>query len=156
MDRPCAGPGGAGLCARARAGAAAQPRIIAGSDVPISTYPFQVQPGASTGSFICGGSIRDATHIITAAHCVLPAPRTSPQPAAAFTVGYGSDSLAAQPLEGVASCERADRSTGPSTLDDSYDVAVLTLSDPIDLSGPNAKAIPLVTPLSPRMPAAAS
>ena len=37
----------------------------------------------------------------------------------------------------------------PVTLDDSYDVAVLTLSEPIDLSGPNAKSIPLVNPAQP-------
>ena len=123
-----------------------QPRIIAGSDVPISTYPFQISLRMN-GSFICGGSIRDASHIITAAHCVTNA-ANMPQPAALFTVGYGSESLSAQAVEPVASLS-VPAEYQPLTLDSSYDVAVLTLSNPIDLNGPNAKAIPLVSPDQP-------
>ena len=129
----------------------AQPRIIAGSDVPISTYPFQVSLRQMDGSFICGGSIRDATHVITAAHCVTAVPQRRRMPACVRSrVGYGSAfaRLAVDRWRST-SLERAAAVSAPGGLDESYDVAVLTLSDPIDLSGPNAKAIPFVSPAQP-------
>jgi secreted trypsin-like serine protease len=59
--------------------ATARPRIVAGSATPITQAPFQVAlydpedlvPGQGVfGAQFCGGVIRDATHIVTAAHCV--------------------------------------------------------------------------------------
>ena len=122
----------------------ASPRIIAGSDVSISTYPFQIALYLN-GSFSCGGSIRDATHVITAAHCVTSGPNAPHVPFAApqFQVRYGSDTRdASQARVGVDAISVPSEYT-QLTPDESYDVAVLTLSAPIDLSGPNAKAIPI-------------
>ena len=64
----------AALAAAAAGAQTARPRIIGGSDVPISKFPFQVAV-FGTAAYICGGSIRDATHVITAAHCVTPSGR---------------------------------------------------------------------------------
>ena len=48
----------------------ASPRIIQGTPAAITQYPYQVQIQEG-GSGICGGVIRDQTHVITAAHCVV-------------------------------------------------------------------------------------
>jgi secreted trypsin-like serine protease len=55
----------------------ATPRIVGGSSTTISKYPFQVALLSSRAApddeyqyQFCGGSILDATHVITAAHCV--------------------------------------------------------------------------------------
>ena len=63
------------LCAAAPA-AAAQKRIIGGSNVSIESHPYQVK--VETGLGNCGGSIRDASHVITAAHCVVDEERFFP------------------------------------------------------------------------------
>ena len=55
----------------------ATPRIVGGKKVAIKDYPFQVALLSSNATpddewryQFCGGSILDATHVITAAHCV--------------------------------------------------------------------------------------
>src|SRR5258705_7193942 len=63
------------------AGAAAQPRIVGGSSATITDFPYQAAliynpwRSALNGQF-CGGTIRDPTHVITAAHCVYDNPYT--------------------------------------------------------------------------------
>jgi secreted trypsin-like serine protease len=61
----------------ATAFAKATPRIVGGSTTTISKYPFQVALLSSAATpddewqyQFCGGSILDATHVITAAHCL--------------------------------------------------------------------------------------
>ncbi|XP_031355048.1 chymotrypsin-1-like [Photinus pyralis] len=44
-------------------------KIVGGSDAPEGAYPYQVSL-RSFGSHNCGGSIIDATTVMTAAHCV--------------------------------------------------------------------------------------
>jgi hypothetical protein len=68
------------LALPAAAFAKATPRIVGGAPTTIATYPFQVAllstdtSGAGSGNEyqhqFCGGSMLDATHVITAAHCV--------------------------------------------------------------------------------------
>ncbi len=69
------------LIAPLAAAARVQPRIVAGKDTAIEEAPFQVAlydpqvlgPGEEDdvlAAQFCGGAIRDATHVITAAHCV--------------------------------------------------------------------------------------
>jgi secreted trypsin-like serine protease len=59
----------------------AKPRIVHGAATPIADAPFQValydpelvdpeEPDDLLGAQFCGGVIRDATHVLTAAHCV--------------------------------------------------------------------------------------
>ncbi|HEY5260607.1 MAG TPA: trypsin-like serine protease, partial [Solirubrobacteraceae bacterium] len=65
--RSPSGPGG-----RLRAKAS----IVGGAGVSIASFPFQValyetQAGSPAAGFFCGGVIIDATHILTAAHCVV-------------------------------------------------------------------------------------
>src|SRR5262249_25642023 len=49
-------------------GAPASPRIIGGPVVPITVAPWQVYL-VIDNTTACGGSILDATHVLTAAHC---------------------------------------------------------------------------------------
>ena len=120
--------------------ALAETRIIGGSNVSITSHPYQVKVEAA-GVGECGGSIRDATHVITAAHCVVSEDFFFPlivEPSA-VTVGYGDEDQQDLNLVGV------DRvSVSPPYLRNlrsrEYDVAVLTLDAPITL-GSTAAAI---------------
>jgi trypsin len=73
---------GAAIAAAGSAAAARlQPRIVHGAPTPIEHAPFQValydpeavdpeEPDNLLAAQFCGGVIRDATHVVTAAHCV--------------------------------------------------------------------------------------
>ena len=116
--------------------AAAEPKIVGGTPVAITNHPYQVALLIEVGSdpAQCGGSIRDATHVVTAAHCVVDEesgnyPRVvSP---ADVTVGHSSTSFSG--LTGVAGSRV---SVARGYLRDSTsasDAAVLTLASPINL-----------------------
>jgi secreted trypsin-like serine protease len=141
--------------------AGASPRIVGGGPIPITAAPWQALVhhtetirGQLTG-FLCGGSIIDATHVVTAAHCVLPRdgqdPTAAPVATSSFTVtvgtahvsdlfsnprGAGADATAV--TVGVASIAKDPRYNG-----DDFDTAVVTLSSAIPLDGVARKAIPL-------------
>lgn len=116
--------------------------IIGGTNAPIASAPYQVRVLVRSGGYVyqCGGSIRDATHVITAAHCVyingvLAAP-------ASVTVGYGSASTGSLTTAAVSEV------TMPTayTSDDSYDIALLDLAAPLSgYGGSNVKPIPLAS-----------
>jgi secreted trypsin-like serine protease len=60
------------------------PYIINGEPVPNGKYPFMValldqsRPGTNIDKLLCGGSLIDNTHVLTAGHCVSAAQRTGP------------------------------------------------------------------------------
>ncbi|XP_055531830.1 trypsin-1-like [Wyeomyia smithii] len=60
-------------------------RIVGGSDTRIEKHPYQISLRKS-GSHTCGGSILNANHVLTAAHCV-HYPHSEP---ADFSVRIGS------------------------------------------------------------------
>ena len=120
--------------------ASAQKRIIGGSNVSIADHPSQVQV-VTSGLGDCGGSIRDATHVITAAHCVVSEDFFFPLivDPGDVTVGYGDSNQAQLDTRGVSRV-----SVHPRYLRDpdssEFDVAVLTLDAPIPF-GTGAAAI---------------
>lgn len=122
--------------------------IVGGQPVSIGQAPYQVRVeiDAGQGTFVCGGSIRDATHVITAAHCVTneSAPHL-PLPVTSVTVFYGS----ADPDGGTPATVRTiavpSQFSALLNPDTSYDAALLELTNPIDLSGAGAKAIRFVS-----------
>lgn len=144
-----------------------QGRIVGGTQIPVTAAPWQVKVNierAGGGEVLCGGSIINATTVVTAAHCVtdsafVPNP---PSPPTAITVDAGSSRFnpttgAAEPQPGDAP-QRVGVTVNrvhpgyPGTLDangsgtlDAFvdDVAVLTLSSPLDLSGPAKQPIAL-------------
>lgn len=126
------------------ASVSAAPRILAGSLVPITNHPYQVQ--VTSGGFACGGSIRDATHVITAAHCVVNEESFFPfiVSPTRVDVGYGDADQTQLDVVGVAQI-----SVYPAYLrnqrSSEFDVAVLTLNGAINLSGATAKAIPFAS-----------
>lgn len=144
-----------------------QGRIVGGTQIPVTAAPWQVKVNIERvggGEGLCGGSIINATTVVTAAHCVtdsafVPNP---PSPPTAITVDAGSSRFnpttgAAEPQPGDAP-QRVGVTVNrvhpgyPGTLDangsgtlDAFvdDVAVLTLSSPLDLSGPAKQPIAL-------------
>jgi Trypsin len=135
------------------------PYIVGGQQAEISQFPWQVfvmhifVEGKTVFEATCGGSIIDATHILTAAHCVVQEGTTVPAPAEDFfvlagasEVGEFESTLTPPPgsQEKRVSRVRADPyyTPLPGIKDD---VAVLELSTPLELSPAlNAQAIPLV------------
>jgi secreted trypsin-like serine protease len=120
----------------------AQPRVVGGTTVPIESYPYQVRllirSGAST--YTCGGSIRDATHVITAAHCVTFG---SVVPAGNVTVRYGSANTSTQLSAAVS---KVSVYTAYVNGDHSYDAALLELAAPLSgYGGGRANAIPIAS-----------
>jgi hypothetical protein len=140
------------VAAAARApGADAAPRkpfVVGGTLIPIESVPYQVflRIGDNMG---CGGSVLDATHILTAAHCVVPTGQTAPRPPASITVmaGFadtttwgGGTPPAGTQVAGVANVRGHPLYDEPTKSDD---VAVLTLAQPLNLSGRRTRAIAL-------------
>ncbi len=126
--------------------------IVGGSQIAIGQAPWQVAVEAvipEDGGLLCGGSILDSSHILTAAHCVFDAKTGNVIPAEDFTVRAGTSDLASP---GAEEQERAVTDVRPhpyyvyapdSGRVSPDDVAVLTLQEPLVL-GPAATPISLV------------
>jgi hypothetical protein len=110
------------------------PRIIGGSLVADqATAPWSVL--ITHGGLLCSGSIIDAAHVITAAHCTQVG--GEPAPVASYTVRAGLSSYAgdvdpaAAQARGVAAV-RVHPSWGSPRF--TGDVAILTLSNPFSIT----------------------
>jgi Trypsin len=115
--------------------------IVGGTPVPLTEHPYQValidnaKGSASSGQY-CGGSVRDASHVITAAHCVYNTPFSGSGSAAQpsqISVLAGTEDL---------THEAAGERLGVTTISFDpafdagtyrHDAAVLTLSTPLAL-----------------------
>jgi hypothetical protein len=135
--------------------ASAGERIVGGSPIQIQSAPWSVFVSDQTpaGLFVCSGSIVDAAHVLTAAHCVHDASGALAQ-ASQLTIEAGV-SNSAEPL---ATDLEQKRTVSSFTVHPGYvwseqvepdDVAVLALASPLDLSGPAAKAVALPAPNAP-------
>jgi secreted trypsin-like serine protease len=123
------------------AGAKVTPRIVLGGNADITEFPFQValfEPAVGTPdqSQFCGGVIVNATHVITAAHCLFDFSRANqvahPDDIEVFA---GSANLAdLSPTLAPVATTSFDPRYDPSTND--YDVGVITLKN--DLTMPQA------------------
>jgi hypothetical protein len=147
--------GGAPAPAVAAPGEALVPYVVGGQEASISQFPWQVfvlvTDTGEKRTESCGGSILDATHILTAAHCVDHEGTTTSYPASEMTVIAG----ASEEVPGVRTMpataqERSVKSfrvhpyyaPQPETKDD---VAVLELTAPLQLSAADGtQAIALV------------
>jgi V8-like Glu-specific endopeptidase len=123
-------------------------RVVGGSPVDVRNAPWSalVLHRAGAGGSLCSGAIIDATHVLTAAHCVVEGGVSVPSTSLTVRAGVTN---AATPLSSDSLQDRAvqsfrvhrgyvdnDRSGGD-------DVAVLTLATPFDLNGQTARAIAL-------------
>lgn len=115
----------------------AEGRIVGGADADIAALPWQV--AVMDGQYIqyCGGSIIAAQWVLTAAHCEV---------AVGDRIGAGHSKLSTMRTTGQIRSV-AQVITYPGFVSPEYgkDIALLKLNAPLDLSGANAKAIPLAT-----------
>lgn len=129
------------------------PYIIGGRQTSIEQVPWQVyieggldEAAGKTFTTFCGGSVLDATHILTAAHCTDAEGTTNGYPAEIFKVLAGDSddkSSSATTQERAVASIRRDPLYTTSPISD--DVAILTLSAPLELSAAkHAQAITLV------------
>ncbi|HTC59579.1 MAG TPA: serine protease [Solirubrobacteraceae bacterium] len=136
--------------------------IVGGQSASIANFPFQValydpQTGSPSAGFFCGGVIIDATHVITAAHCVSGGAHQV-APSAGIEVLAGSTSLD-QPAAGSVRdpVQSSAVDSGYDPLDSNDDIALLTLVHPL-WSGsiaPTVNGVNTIAPLAPD-PGAAS
>ena len=149
----------AALCATAvvpcaaEAAGSQQGRIIGGQPIDITAVPYQVALLADTNNPLatprdrafCGGSIIDATHVVTAAHCMY-ADGPEPLEPGDFQVLYGATRLEqGQGTEVEVSGIAIDPRYSDAAEDYQHDYTVLTLATQIPF-GPRAQPISLATP----------
>ncbi|MDO9355118.1 MAG: trypsin-like serine protease [Solirubrobacteraceae bacterium] len=127
-------------------------RIVAGAVTDIRSVPWQVFLISQNGNMqsSCGGSIVGPTTIITAAHCIqgLTIGNAPTQNGLGVVAGISNFKAYAPtdvPQTRVVKAAAAHPAFNYSRIElaPAGDVAVLVLDAPLDLSGPNAKAIAL-------------
>lgn len=123
----------------------ARASVVGGAPASIEQFPFLValydpRAGSPAAGFFCGGVIVDATHVVTAAHCIVEAPGSKAVQADRIAVLAGSTTLDPPQPGSVTDPVRSgsfDSHYDPTTSD--YDVALLTLERPL-WTGPVAPA----------------
>jgi secreted trypsin-like serine protease len=140
---------------RPGSGPRANASIVGGQGASIASFPFQValydpQAVSPAAGFFCGGVIVDATHVVTAAHCVSGGAHQV-APSAGIEVLAGSTSLdqpAAGSVRDPVQSSAVDPGYNPLSSND--DIALLTLTHPL-WSGsiaPTVNGVNAIAPLA--------
>ena len=116
--------------------------IVGGQPVDISEVPWQVALMAKEQGFqFCGGTIIDEYWILTAAHCLEGASPDQIQVlAGSSSVVDIEEGQLVDVVEIIMHPEYSDVGTG-------YDIALIRLASPLDLSGNSAQKVPYATPM---------
>lgn len=131
------------------------PRIVGGTTIPITQAPWQVylRRETSTSYSWCGGSVLNATTILTAAHCVTGVSAGQPLGNGGMAVAAGTTSYDLTPptrqdalVTGIHVHPYYD-AVGPTAT--TGDLAVLTIAPALNLSTPEVRAIALPAPWTP-------
>jgi secreted trypsin-like serine protease len=145
-----AAPGRAANAARPRARAS----IVGGASASISSFPFQAAlydpaAGSPAAGFFCGGVIVDATHVITAAHCLAGGGHGRGSVGGEVAALAGSTSLT-QLTPGSVRDPAVGVSVDPQydPADNDYDIGVVTLARPL-WPGPGTPAVDGVSRIAP-------
>jgi secreted trypsin-like serine protease len=124
----------------------AKASIVGGGGASIASFPFQValydpRAGSPAAGFFCGGVIVDATHVATAAHCIVGGPGRQGGAAGQVTVLAGSSTLDPTAPGSVRDPVRSSAfDSHYSPVSSNYDVALLTLARPL-WSGPTTPSV---------------
>jgi hypothetical protein len=141
--------------------ASAATTVVGGTPIRVQAAPWSVFVEVNVGSArdICTGSVVDASHVVTAAHCLFGSGGAR-VPAAAVSVRAGVSNFSTP----LASDREQDRAVSTVRVHPAYvwtgrpapdDVAVLALSSPLRLGGLAVRAVALPTSGS-RFPAGAA
>jgi len=106
-------------------------RIVGGTNANIQDYPWHVALLSSTGSQYCAGTVLSEFWILTAAHCGTP--HRIRAGVTNRTDNTGQDRFIVQKIN------------HPNYTPFQNDISLIRLQTPLDLSGPNVKAIPIIT-----------
>ena len=137
----------ASRCSCGASTSVAATRVIGGTTTQIRSAPWAVfiRQAVSPGSLVCGGSIIDSLHVLTAAHCVYDR-NGGLASVNSLSIRAGISNYVtplpddAEQVRLVSSMRVHPRYPGPSDVGP-YDVAVLALAAPLDLSGPAVAAV---------------
>ncbi|KAH9490350.1 Serine protease 48 [Bulinus truncatus] len=124
------------ICGKANSGF----RIIGGTNATTCEYPWMAVLVDQVYQSVCGGSIIDSTHILTAAHCVVSTNYTTKSqvisPAVNLLVYTGSSTLGFLPNSNATRRYVVKVTPHEQYNDTTYDkdIAILTLSAPINFT----------------------
>ena len=152
---------GLGAVAAPASAETASPRIVGGKQATITQRPFQValydpapngQPTSPYLGQFCGGAIVDATHVVTAGHCVFSGQNGQARPVSSVRVLAGTARLrdGAEPeaptARDVAVTQMVVR-PGFTLSNLDGDAAVLTLAEPLYTGSPQIDGTTSIAPI---------